>query len=93
MQLAGIDIGTTTISAVVLEKEEGKVIESITEPNGSFIQTGEEWERLQDADRIVKKAKAILDALLDTYPQIRAIGLTGYLTQLDAKINPLDKRP
>ena len=29
----------------------------------------------------------------DSDTGFRAIGLTGYLTQLDAKINPLDKRP
>ena len=50
MKTAGIDIGTTTISGVVLEKEENglaKILEAKTVENGCFIETGNEWERIQ----------------------------------------------
>ena len=43
MKTAGIDIGTTTISGVVLEKEENgqaKILEAKTVENGCFIETG-----------------------------------------------------
>ena len=43
MKAAGIDIGTTTISGVVLEKEENgqaKILEAKTVENGCFIETG-----------------------------------------------------
>ena len=52
MKTAGIDIGTTTISGVVLEKEENgqaKILEAKTVENGCFIETGNEWERIQYA--------------------------------------------
>ena len=41
MKTIGIDIGTTTISAVVMETEGRKLLASRTIPNGSFIQTDE----------------------------------------------------
>lgn len=79
MQSIGIDIGTTTISLVVLERDSGAVLESRTIPNGTDIDTGREWERVQDANRIVAKAQAELDSLLDAYDDIAAIGLTGQM--------------
>ena len=43
MKTAGIDIGTTTISGVVLEKGrngQAKILEAKTVENGCFIETG-----------------------------------------------------
>lgn len=79
MKTVGIDIGTTTISAVVLEKELGQVLESRTIQNGSFIHTENEWERIQDVDIIISKAIAVLDELLCLYPDVSSIGLTGQM--------------
>ena len=50
MKMIGIDIGTTTVSGVVLEKtreEEIKILETKTIDNGCFIKTKKEWERIQ----------------------------------------------
>ena len=49
MKTAGIDIGTTTISGVVLEKGENgqaKILEAKTVENGCFVETGNDWERM-----------------------------------------------
>ena len=54
MKVIGIDIGTTTISLVVLDTEKKAVLESRTVPNGTFIRTEKEWERIQNPDRIVE---------------------------------------
>ena len=40
MKSIGIDIGTTTISLVVLDTEKKMVLESRTISNGTFIETG-----------------------------------------------------
>ena len=45
----GIDIGTTSICAVLYDLTEDKIIKSLSTPN-SFINTG---SYLQDPDRIV----------------------------------------
>lgn len=81
MKVIGIDIGTTTVSAVVLETDregEQKLLTAKTIPNGCFIK-GEEWARIQDAEALTDKAKAVLDELLDAYPDTEAIGLTGQM--------------
>ena len=78
MKIIGIDIGTTTISGVVLEnKVEGQIttkaeekleiVEAKTIENGCFIPTEHEWERIQDAEQIVKKAQNLTDYFLDKY--------------------------
>lgn len=82
MQLIGIDIGTTTISGVVLNYENEKEIqflEAKTIESDSFISTGNEWEKIQDVDLIAWKAKKLLDDFLDKYPQAERIGLTGQM--------------
>ena len=55
MKVLGIDIGTTTISLVVLDPEQKKVWESRTISNGTFMETAREWERIQDVNKIVEK--------------------------------------
>ena len=62
MQTVGIDIGTTTISGVVLEKngtQKARILEAKTIENGSFFKTTKDWERIQDAEKIVKKSRQI----------------------------------
>lgn len=62
MQTIGIDIGTTTISSVVLEKsgtQKPRVLEAKPIENGSFFKTTKDWGRIQDAEKIVKKSRQI----------------------------------
>lgn len=50
MKTIGIDIGTTTISGVVLEKNEtqkARILEAKTIENGSFLATDSDWERIR----------------------------------------------
>lgn len=88
MKAAGIDIGTTTISAVVLDTGKQQVIKAKTIANGSFIHTENEWERIQDVSVIMEKAKAVLDEMLDEHADVETIGLTCQMhgiLYLDAK--------
>ena len=101
MKTIGIDIGTTTVSAAVLqcgaggEKAEWQVVESRTIPNRSFLWTEHEWERIQDAAVLLQDARKLLDELLDTYPDTEGIGLTGqmhgivYVNRDGESISPL----
>ena len=82
MQTVGIDIGTTTISGVVLEKngtQKPRILKAKTIENGSFLTTTKDWERNQDAEKIVKKSRQMLDDFLDEYPEVEKIGLTGQM--------------
>ena len=95
MQVAGVDIGTTTISAVVLDPEKQTVLDARTIPNGSFLPTDHPWERIQDPAILMDKAKTVLDEFLISYPGISAIGLTGqmhgivYTDQEGKAVSPL----
>ena len=77
MKTLGLDIGTTTISAVVHDDALG-VIAARTVKNDSFL-TGESWERIQDPNLIYEKAMESVNALLAEHPDVRAIGLTGQM--------------
>ncbi len=79
MKAMGIDIGTTTISGVVLDVEEKRVVEARTIQNSSFIATENEWERIQDVSVILKKAQELADELLNCCPDCKSIGLTGQM--------------
>ena len=95
MKAMGIDIGTTTISGVVLDVEKKQVVETRTIPNGSFLVTGKDWERIQDVSVILKKAQALVDELLDCCPDCVSIGLTGqmhgitYIDREGESVSPL----
>ncbi|MBQ8075602.1 MAG: hypothetical protein IJ237_06415 [Oscillospiraceae bacterium] len=75
----GLDIGTTTISAVVIEGRSGTVLESRTVSNNSFLPNRQEWEKAQDANLIIEKVKRVLEELLEKHDDISVIGLTGQM--------------
>lgn len=77
MKIIGIDIGTTTISAVVADGL--RVVQKYTVANGCDLRTECDWGRAQDTEKIVAKAKAVLDEILDLDNDIHAIGLTGQM--------------
>ena len=90
----GIDIGTTSICAAVMDTEKQQVITSRTLPGGSFL-PGAPWERMQDPQEIIERACGLLEELLTAYPEIAAIGLTGqmhgitYIDKEGKSISPL----
>ena len=90
----GIDIGTTSISASVVDTEHPERDDSCSISNGSFIK-GKDWESLQDPEQIILKAKQLIDRQLDNHPDICAVGLTGqmhgmlYLDANGRHISPL----
>ena len=95
MKSVGIDIGTTSVSAVVMNNRTGGIERSWTIPNPGFLTSGRAWERLQDADAIVRTTRRLLDEILDGEPDVRVIGLTGqmhgivYLDRAGRAVSPL----
>lgn len=95
MKIIGIDIGTTTISAAVLDQDTRQTIDTRTVPNGSSIASADSWASLQDPEKIVPAARRVLDELLDIYSDISAIGLTGqmhgivYVNEEGVSVGPL----
>ena len=79
MKTIGVDIGTTTLSFIVMETDTHRVLSSRTISNGSFIKASNDWERIQDPKVIIRKTMDVLDDIIGNYPDFGAIGLTGQM--------------
>ena len=75
MQAIGIDIGTTSICGVLVE--DGKLVRSKTVNYNAFIPTANDWEKIQDAEKIISLALSVLDQLKTTNTAV--IGVTGQM--------------
>lgn len=93
MKTLGLDIGTTTISAVVWE--DGKMLAGRTLKNDSFLANCEAWEKVQDPAYILATAQKAVSAFMQLHPDIACIGLTGqqhgivYLDEAGCPVSPL----
>lgn len=79
MNIIGLDIGTTTISAVVLDTETGRILESLTLTNDSQLKSETTWSYAQNADRILEICRKIVGELKAKYAPIKAIGVDGQM--------------
>lgn len=93
MNILGIDIGTTTVTALVLNTEKSEILKSCTLKNDSFIE-GRAFEKLQDPNLIIETVKAVVKTVTDSLT-IDAIGITGqmhgilYLDKYNTPCSPL----
>ena len=93
MKILGLDIGTTTISAVVLE--DGKNLMHKTYKNDSFIRSANDWERIQSPEYIKETAIGAVRELIAKHPDVARIGITGqmhgilYLGKSGKPLSPL----
>lgn len=76
---AAIDIGTTTISAVVLDVLSERQLETFNIPNDGEIKSDLAFERIQDPKKIVKRAELLVKKLQQSYPNILSFGFTGQM--------------
>lgn len=79
MKSIGIDIGTTSISAVVMDAAGDRVERAFTITNPGFLPSEQPWERIQSPDAIIASAKGLLDDILSDTPDAEAVGLTGQM--------------
>lgn len=96
----GIDIGTTTVSAVVYDIDNREQMEYYTVPHHSYVRSDTYSE--QNVAVIMDKAEKLLYHLLKSYKNVISIGLSGQMhgivyTDADGKpvselINWQDKR-
>jgi len=90
MKVLGLDIGTTTISAVVVEKS--VLLDRITCKNDSFLPSLHVWERIQSPEYIKETALDAVNTLLKKHPDVARIGVTGQMhgiVYLDAEGIPV----
>ena len=77
MKAIGIDIGTTSVCGVLVDTDTGSVLNSVTKNSEAFIKTSNEWEKIQDTDKIITLATGILDCLIDD--DVKVIGVCGQM--------------
>ena len=75
----GLDIGTTSISATVINQEAHRQVESFTLPYHYPIASEEQDFSQQDPALILTEVLRLLDQILAKYPAIHVIGLTGQM--------------
>lgn len=94
MNILGIDIGTTTISAILLDENTGEVKNSVTLKNDSFLESPFAFERIQDPKKIIATVKEAVSSITDG-ENISSIGVTGqmhgilYLDAINSPVSPL----
>lgn len=79
MKAIGLDIGTTTICGVVIDVEEGDLVDVHTVPNDSAIESVCRLEKIQDTERILEICQELLMGYLEKYKDILCIGITGQM--------------
>lgn len=95
MKAIGIDIGTTTVCAVLIDTSTGRLLESRTLNNASAIEAEHSYEKLQNPSVILAACQELLNSLLHTNPDVQSIGVTGqmhgilYLNQEGQPVSPL----
>lgn len=72
--LLGADIGTTTLSFILVDLKRQSVIRRITLPNDSALRAGE-----QEAERIAEVVAQTVGSLHEAFPQMLSIGVTGQM--------------
>ena len=75
----GIDIGTTTISAVVLDVANGETLDVDTIANASDILSDFTWEKMQDVEQITERVRQLLESMYNRHAEVKAIGITGQM--------------
>ncbi len=77
MIILGIDIGTTTVTALTFNTESKEVLKSCTLSNDSFIE-GKSFEKLQDPNKIISIVKNAVSTATDGLTP-DAVGVTGQM--------------
>lgn len=73
----GIDIGTTTVCAVVYDVDNCEQLETYSVPHNSYVCSGVRSE--QCVSVIMDKAEKLLYHVLDTYKGVISIGISGQM--------------
>ena len=75
----GIDIGTTTICAYVLDCADGTALAVYSIPNAADLPALFDGDHRQDADVIFARVQRMTDAILARFAGVSAISFTGQM--------------
>lgn len=93
--LIGLDIGTTSVGGVLIDGDSGEVVEHVAREHHAGLDTGQEWERVQDPETLLSVIEAVLEELTDAHPDVGGLGITGqmhsilYVDRAGRAVSPL----
>lgn len=73
----GIDIGTTTVSAVIYDIDLCEQVEAFCAPHNSYVYS--DFRSEQDVSLIIEKTEKLLYRILDSYKSVVSIGVSGQM--------------
>lgn len=95
MGVMGIDIGTTTVSVVMIDPCSGEMLGSRTVAHHAFVEGRIPQAKVQDPERLYEVVKAATAELSEAYGSPDCIGLTGqmhgmlYVNRAGQAVSPL----
>ncbi|MDC7291839.1 FGGY family carbohydrate kinase [Blautia schinkii] len=95
MRAMGIDMGTTTISVIMIDGENGKLLGSRTIDHQAFLKGHAAFNRIQDPNRLWDLTEQAVCAMIQEYGKPESIGMTGqmhgmlYVDEKGAAVSPL----
>lgn len=95
MKVIGLDIGTTTICAIVIDTEKGDVLKTVASKNDTHLKGSTPFERIQNPKVILEKCFNLIEELTEEFPSVTSIGITGqmhgilYLDKDGSSLSPL----
>ncbi len=75
----GVDIGTTSISAQLVELESGTSVHLYNIDHHAALSSGDRDAFAEDGTMLVNRVLALIHSIVDSYPGVRSIGLTGQM--------------
>ena len=79
MNAMGIDIGTTTVSLLLMDEDSGAVVASDAVAHGAFIDDDCPEGRVQDPERLWAVVRERYDALVAAHGEPCCVGMTGQM--------------
>lgn len=95
MKTIGIDIGTTTVCAVLADADSGELLDVQTLANDAHMISERSWERIQKPDRILELCRELLNGYLEKHADVACVGVTGamhgivYIDRKGKAVSPL----
>lgn len=75
----GLDIGTTTISLIVLEQDLKTICECYSISHYSLISNNEPFHKIQSVDKLINKVNNLIEMAVKYHKNVISIGLTGQM--------------
>ena len=79
MRAMGIDLGTTTVSVIIMDTDSGEILGSKTIAHKAFVEGHRPEAKVQDADKLFGFVEDAVCELSEMYGKPDCIGLTGQM--------------